>query len=81
MLTFHDEDYAAAWGPESVRLSLQSEPLVIFNDALEGSNYLSAWIRRSTFVALAEEHFTVLEVVPGRRDQPVQALAVLQKRS
>ena len=81
MLTFHDEDYAAAWGPESVRLSLQSEPLVIFNDALEGSNYLSTWMRRSTFIGLAEEHFSVLEVVPGHRDQPVQALAVLQRRS
>lgn len=81
MLTFHDEAYAAAWGPESVRVSLQSARLVIFNDALEGSNYLSTWIRRSTFIALAEEHFSVLEIVPGRGDEPVQALAVLQKRS
>ena len=81
LLTFHDEAYAAAWGPEAVRLSLQSQPLVIFNDALEGSNYLSTWMHRSAFVTFAEEQFTIREIVPGRRDEPVQAMAVLEKRS
>lgn len=78
MLTFHDEAYARAWGPPEVNLALEGEPYFVFNDALEGSNYMSAWTTRAYFEKLAAQWFDVLEVQPGRTEAPVQAMAVLR---
>lgn len=81
LLTFHDEDYAAAWGPPPIPERLTQEPYVVWNNALEGSNYLSAWTTREHLAALAGQVFEVAEIVPGRADAPVQAVAVLRGRS
>jgi len=78
LLTFHDEAYAQAWGPPEVAPRLASEPYVVWNNALEGSNYISAWTTSARLSALAASSFDVVEIVPGRTDAPVQAIAVLR---
>lgn len=80
LLTFHDEDYARAWGPAEVQPMLAAQDYVVWNDALEGSNYLSAWTSRAYFTQMAQEHFEVLEIIPGQTDTAVQATAVLKRR-
>jgi SAM-dependent methyltransferase len=78
LMSFHDEAYAARWGPPGVAERLAATPYVIWNDALEGSNYLSAWTTRARLAALAEPGFEVLEMILGATDAPNQALAVLR---
>lgn len=79
LLTFHDEDYARAWGPPGVAEALKSQDYLILNNALEGSNYISSWTSRSYFTQLATPHFEVLEIQPGNTETPVQATAVLRR--
>jgi SAM-dependent methyltransferase len=79
LLTFHDEAYAEVFGPAPVRAALAKRNYVVFNDALEGSNYISAWTTREHFARLASGPFEVLEILPGQADM-TQALAVLRKR-
>jgi len=81
LLTFHDEDYAAQWGPPEVLGRLARRPYVVWNDAMEGSNYLSAWTTRAHLLALAEPWFEGLETIPGGAGEPSQAVAVLRVRS
>lgn len=81
LLTFHDEAYAGAWGPPDVLGRLAAERYVVWNNALEGSNYISAWTTSAELSALAAEAFEVVEIVPGRTDEPVQAIAVLRRRA
>lgn len=80
LLTFHDEGYAGAWGPPGVVGRLEREPFIVLNDAMEGSNYLSSWTTAEHLKALAGPLFEVLEIVPGRADNPTQAVAVLRAR-
>lgn len=81
ILTFHDETYAQAWGPPQVAERLATQAYVVWNNALEGSNYLSAWTRRAHFRALAEADFTVAAIIEGGADFPTQAIAVLRPRA
>jgi SAM-dependent methyltransferase len=81
LLTFHDEDYARAWGPPGVADALETQDYMILNDALEGSNYMSSWTSRRYFTQLAATHFEVLEIQPGDAQAPVQATAVLKRRA
>ena len=78
IVTFLDEDYARAWAPPGVLPRLDSEPYVVWNNALEGSNYMSAWTTRAHFSALAARRFEVLEIEPGGTETPDQAAAVLR---
>lgn len=80
LLTFHDEDYARAWGPAGVADALGTQDYLILNDALEGSNYMSSWTSRRYFAQLAAAHFEVLEIQAGDTQAPVQATAVLRRR-
>ncbi len=81
LLTFHDEDYARAWGPPGVAEALKSQDYMILNNALEGSNYMSSWTSRRYFAELAAPRFDVLEIQPGDTRTPVQATAVLRRRA
>ena len=78
ILTFHDEDFADRWGTPEVSARLAREPYVVWNKALEGSNYLSAWTTRAHFTALASTKFEVLQIIPGGAEAPEQAIAVLR---
>lgn len=78
IVTFHDEDYAQAWAPQGVVPRLNGEPYVVWNNALEGSNYMSAWTTREHFSGLAVQRFKVLEIEPGSQETPAQAAAVLR---
>lgn len=78
MLSFHDEAFAEHFGPAEVRAALRKRSYFVFNDALEGSNYISAWTTREHFSELASRDFQVLEVLPGRDDR-TQAIAVLRR--
>ncbi|MCC7268400.1 MAG: class I SAM-dependent methyltransferase [Caulobacteraceae bacterium] len=80
LVSFHDEDYAAAWAPPGVAGALQTRDYAVLNDALEGSNYMSAWTSRRHFSQLAGPHFDVLAIEPSGREAPTQALAVLRAR-
>ncbi len=80
LLTFHDEAYAAAWAPPQVAARLGPEPYVVWNNAMEGSNYISAWVTRARLAEMAAPTFEVVEIVPGRSDEPAQAIAVLRAR-
>jgi SAM-dependent methyltransferase len=80
VLSFHDEAYAGRWGPPEVAGELAHRPYVVWNNALEGSNYMSAWTTQAHLAALAGHAFEVLEIVPGRTDEPAQALAVLRTK-
>ena len=80
ILTFHDETYAQAWGPPEVRARLAAEDYVVWNNALEGSNYMSAWTSRAYFRQLAAAGFTVAKIVEGGADFPSQAIAVLRPK-
>ncbi len=80
ILTFADEDFTLGWAPKPVRPKVGRQRYIIWNDALEGSNYMSAWTTREHFAALAAPIFDVAEMVPGRRDWPAQAIAVLRPR-
>lgn len=79
ILTFHDETYAAHWGPAEVAQALDQQSYVVWNNALEGSNYMSAWTTRARFSELASKHFEVCELVAGGTALPEQALSVLRK--
>ena len=81
LLTFHDEAYAGRWGPPEVAERLGCESYVVWNNALEGSNYMSAWTTRARLAELAAPWFEAVEIVPGRADEPVQAVAVLKTRA
>jgi SAM-dependent methyltransferase len=80
ILTFHDEAYAVAWGPPQVRTELGTRPYVVWNNALEGSNYLSAWTTRAHLAALADAHFEAVRMLPGGATAAEQAVAVLRRR-
>ena len=80
-MSFHDQAYAQRWGPEGVEAALAAAPYVVWNNALEGSNYMSAWTTQEHMAALAAPHFRVVEMIAGRTDEPAQALAVLRARS
>ncbi len=77
IITFHDEDYARAWAPASVQARLGAEPYVVWNHALEGSNYMSAWTTRAHVSKLTRRAFDTLEIEPGGTETPDQAAAVL----
>ncbi len=79
LLTFCDETYTAARAPPEVRIKLQSQPYVVWNNALEGSNYLSAWTTRGHFAALAAPVLEVLQILPGGAKEPDQAVAILRR--
>lgn len=79
LLTFHDEAYAEVCAPPEVRTALVKQPYFVLNDALEGSNYISAWTTRAHFSSLASPLFEPLEILPGKPDF-TQALAVLRRR-
>jgi SAM-dependent methyltransferase len=80
VVTFHDEAFAERWGPPEVRAGLGSRPYVVWNNALEGSNYLSAWTTRAHLVTLAEAAgFEVRQLVPGGEAAREQAAAVLKR--
>ncbi|MCA6271889.1 MAG: class I SAM-dependent methyltransferase [Phenylobacterium sp.] len=81
LLTFHDETFAEHWGPPEVSPALKTRPYLVWNNALEGSNYLSAWTTRAHFGALARTaDLDLLEIIPGSQEFPEQALAVLRRR-
>lgn len=80
LLTFHDEHYAAAYGPPGAADALAREPYVVLNDAMEGSNYMSSWITQARFRELAQPWFDVETILPGGREGPNQAVAVLRRR-
>jgi SAM-dependent methyltransferase len=80
VLTFHDENFAQAWGPPEAREGLAHSDYVVVNNALEGSNYMSAWTRQDYFRGLAGADYEVLEIIPGALDHPIQATAVLRPR-
>jgi SAM-dependent methyltransferase len=80
LLTFHDENYAQAWGPPEISPLLQTQDYIVWNDALEGSNYMSTWTTREHFARLASAHFDVLEIIPGNLDVAVQAIGVLRRK-
>ena len=80
LLTFHDEDYAGAWGPPGVGEALRRQGFVLLNDAMEGSNYMSSWITRARFQELAGPFYEVVQIIPGATDTPTQAVAVLRRR-
>lgn len=80
IVTFLDEDYAKAWAPKDLLPRLDREPYVVWNNALEGSNYMSAWTTRAYFSRLAAPEFDVLDIEPGGTQTPDQATAVLRAR-
>lgn len=81
LLTFHDEAYATAWAPGDIARRLPGEGYVVWNNALEGSNYISAWTTHARLAELSAPWFEVEEMVPGRSDEPAQAIAVLRARA
>jgi SAM-dependent methyltransferase len=80
LLTFHDEAYAALAAPETAA-RLSAEGYVVLNNAMEGSNYMSAWTSQARMAALADRWFDVLEIVPGRPGAAAQAVLVLRPRA
>ena len=81
LLSFMDDRYAERWGPPDVLPKLRAEGFTVFNNALEGSNYLSAWMRPQWFARRAEPAFEILEFAPSGTELPEQAVAVLRARS
>ena len=81
LVTFHDEDYARAWGPPDVQEPVAGDAYVVLNDVLQGSNYMSSWTTREGFRTLLPAQFEVCEIRPGQLDAPVQAIAVLRRRA
>jgi SAM-dependent methyltransferase len=80
VLTFHDEDYAERWAPPEARAGLARQPYFVWNNALEGSNYMSAWTTRARFAELAAAAgFEVVQMIPAAVDPPEQAVAVLRR--
>lgn len=75
IVTFHDETFAEKCAPPEVVRRLQSEQYIVWNNALEGSNYMSTWTTRNHFRELAAPVLKVLEILPG--EAPDQAVAVL----
>nr|QQZ49577.1 hypothetical protein JKL49_21975 [Phenylobacterium glaciei] len=54
---------------------------MVWNNALEGSNYMSAWTSRAYFRQLAAAAgFTVARIVEGGADFPSRAIAVLRPK-
>jgi SAM-dependent methyltransferase len=78
LISFSDEDYTDTWGPAEAFSRLKTQPYVVWNNALEGSNYLSAWTTRAHFKGLAAALFEVVDIVPGSKAKPDLAVAVLR---
>ena len=55
------------------------EGYVVWNNAMEGSNYLSAWTTRARLTEMAQPWFDVVEIIPGT-SEPAQAMSVLRAR-
>jgi SAM-dependent methyltransferase len=81
ILTFHDEGWAEAFCRPEIRDGMADDNYFVTNDALEGSNYLAAFVTRSGFTKLAAPYFDVLEIVPGGKDGLRQAAAVMAPRA
>lgn len=81
LLTFHDEHYAANYGPPGAADALGRGAYVVLNDAMEGSNYMSSWVTQVRFRELAAPWFDVETILPGGREGPNQAVAVLRRRA
>jgi SAM-dependent methyltransferase len=79
LLSFSDEAYTEAWGPPEALSRLRMQPYVVWNDALEGSNYLSAWTTRAYFKRLAQTFLEVVDILPGSKVEPDQAVAILRR--
>lgn len=77
LLTFHDEDFGRLSGLAEVTAGVAARPYFLLNDAMEGSNYLSAWTTRAHFASLATGLFDVEVIHPGQKD--LQAIAVLRR--
>jgi SAM-dependent methyltransferase len=80
LLTFMDDRYAERWGPPDVLPKLRAEGFTVLNNALEGSNYMSAWMTPAWFNRTAEPAFEALAFVPSGAEIPEQAIAVLRAR-
>lgn len=79
VVTFHDEEFAARWGPPEARAGLARQAYFVWNNALEGSNYMSAWTTRARFAELAAAAgLEVAALEPGGQARPDQAVAVLR---
>ena len=81
LLTFMDDRYSERWGPSDVLPKLRAEGFTVFNNALEGSNYMSAWMTPDWFHRRAEPAFEVIDFVPSGVVIPEQAIAVLRARA
>jgi len=81
LLTFMDDRYSERWGPPDVLPKLRAEGFTVFNNALEGSNYMSAWMTPDWFHRRAEPAFEVIDFVPSGVVIPEQAIAVLRARA
>ncbi len=80
MLSFMDDRYAERWGPPDVLPKLRAEGFTVLNNALEGSNYMSAWMTPAWLAAQTEVAFEVLEFVPSGVQIPEQGIVVLRRR-
>ncbi|MGA0605555.1 class I SAM-dependent methyltransferase [Phenylobacterium sp. VNQ135] len=77
LVTFHDEAFTEICGPPEAKAGLAASPYFVLNDAMEGSNYLSAWTTRARFAELAQPHFRAEAIHLGQKD--IQATAVLRR--
>lgn len=78
LLSYLDDLYAERWGPADMAPKVRETGFAVLNNALEGSNYMSAWFTPARLTALAEPGFEVLDFVPGGTEIPEQSIMVLR---
>jgi SAM-dependent methyltransferase len=80
LMSFSDETFTQAGGPPGVAAQLEQRDYVVWNNAMEGSNYMSAWTTAEHFTRMASPLFDVLEIARGTPEAPAQAIGALRRR-
>lgn len=79
MVTFHDEDHVSLPGGDEARASLASAGSYIFNDQVQGSNFMATYQTREMTRAMFGAEFDEVRIVPSAEAPMQQAVAIARK--
>ncbi len=79
LVTFHGEDQPGLPDTDEARATLRRDGFFIYNDRVEGSNFIAMFQTRDFTRALFGECFEIVRIVPCAETQIGQTLAVLRK--
>jgi SAM-dependent methyltransferase len=79
LVTFHDEDYVTLPAKEEARASLAATGVYIFNDHVQGSNFMATYQTREITRDMFSRHFEVVRIAPSG-DPAIGQATVIARR-